>query len=496
MPAVRRSKLRTRDDDEYIPVEDDQLEPDKRRTGGPVGSFKRESKSSSFRALTPKLVVVDAEVLVNALTASNDGFPNLEQYATAVEAVYYASLTPRKRAKALIDAATYEKIQTLLFKPDCMEGTPQFRFWVRKMFKLGTGPLGQPVVCYNGRAVAIKEQIYGVLVDCHRRANHGGRDRTNAIIREHFAWVPKELVALFLKVCPTCNLKRSSDAELRGYGHEHAHAAAERSEREKRDSAPQSSRSPSPMCAADSPPFAWGVDSVAVQSEAVDFAWVEHSFRDTGVLPKSGQEAELLTASFPFFARRPTTGSSISSDSSAESGFSSRCSSFSTLPPFDPNVPLLPPLQRPTSAPVRVGMLDPFLPLMPPLSAPAMASNNGGDYFALASTRSDPARFAWQEGLRSAFDAPLGAFDLAAPFPSELITGMKALELFKADSDPTPVGAEDASADIPIDPVLLKMDAEARNRSSTARASRSNTPVEFGERVSPPFADEQQRRCT
>ena len=65
-----------------------------------------------------------------------------------------------------------------------------------------------------------------------------------------------------------------------------------------------------------------------------------------------------------------------------------------------------------------------------------MGLNGESDYFALAPTRSDPARFVWQEGIRSAFDAPLGAFDLAAPFPTEIIAGMKALDLFSIDDLP------------------------------------------------------------
>lgn len=479
MPAVRRSKARARDDDEYIPGVVDALDTEKRL----VGPVKRRPKSSSSsRPPTPNAPVMDPDVLMNALTASNDGFPSLEQYTNEVEAVYYASLTPRKRAKALIDTAMYAKIQALLVDPSSLEGTAQFRFWVRKMFTYKAGPTGLPVVFHNERPVAVKEQIYGVLVECHRRANHAGRDRTDAIIRPFFSWVPKELVALFLKACPTCNLKRSSDAELREVGHEHAHAAHERAQREQRRSASHPRRSPSPMCAAGSPPFAWGVDSVAVRGEAEDFAWVDPSFRDASVLPKSGEEAERLTASFPFFARRPTTGSSVSSDSSTGSSFSSRCSSFSLPSPFDPNVPLLPPLQRSTSAPpIRFGMSDRFLP---PISAPAMMSNGEDDYFALAPTRSDPARFAWQEGMRSAFDAPLGAFDLTAPFPADLIRGMQALELANIDSESSPDSVGNVSADIPIDPVLLKMDAEARKRSSAA--SRSSSPAEFSASASRP----------
>ncbi|KAH0834149.1 hypothetical protein J3R83DRAFT_11453 [Lanmaoa asiatica] len=200
--------------------------------------------------------------------------PGLPTYADykRIEAGYLHSLSPRKRDKALITQAMFDKIWDVLHQPEaCTIETPQFRFWVRKMFSLsgpmcvgdggwgevrvggpgaGTGSgmvypdsdsdaegthleleramgigIGQgmdgdadadtsielfsAVVLHENRPVAIMEQLYELFCYCHVRAGHGGRDKTCAVIRQHYSWVPKELTAQFVKACPTCALKRS-----------------------------------------------------------------------------------------------------------------------------------------------------------------------------------------------------------------------------------------------------------------------------------------------
>ncbi|KAI6118925.1 hypothetical protein EDD16DRAFT_1480654, partial [Pisolithus croceorrhizus] len=179
------------------------------------------------------------------ITTSQPGFPTYEQYKR-IQAAYLANLAPRKRAKALITQAMFDQIWEVLWQPDVTRiGTPQFRFWVRKMFRLvnvqgggsrigqawrashnnpenGTNSKGKarksedfpPVVLHENRPVAIMEQMYEVLCYCHGSAQHGGRDKTCAVVREHYSWVPKELVAQFVKVCPTCLLKRSGNPGL------------------------------------------------------------------------------------------------------------------------------------------------------------------------------------------------------------------------------------------------------------------------------------------
>ncbi|KZV85966.1 hypothetical protein EXIGLDRAFT_622439, partial [Exidia glandulosa HHB12029] len=142
------------------------------------------------------------------LSLSNDGLPSRAQYDKIVDE-YYANLTPRKHDKALIDAATMTDVLLALHNPGAKDiRTAQFRFWVRKMFKLDEFA-GREQVIHEERVVAVKENIYDIICSSHRAVQHAGRDRTNANIRKHYSWIPKEIVAGFVKACPTCNLKRT-----------------------------------------------------------------------------------------------------------------------------------------------------------------------------------------------------------------------------------------------------------------------------------------------
>ncbi|KAA1478181.1 hypothetical protein DENSPDRAFT_760260, partial [Dentipellis sp. KUC8613] len=148
------------------------------------------------------------------------GFPSFDEYKR-LEAAYLNSLSDRKQGKALIPQAMFEQIWDVLHDPECLAGSAQFRFWVRKMFVLrfpqttlhapASDAALTPVVLHDNRPVAIREQLYEVLCYCHALARHGGRDKTCAAIRAHYSWVPKELTAKFVKACPTCTLKRSGN---------------------------------------------------------------------------------------------------------------------------------------------------------------------------------------------------------------------------------------------------------------------------------------------
>lgn len=142
------------------------------------------------------------------------GFPTYDQYKR-IEAAYLESLSPRKRNKALISQSMFDKIWDVLHQPNALLCTPQFRYWVRKMFTLskidaedyvGEAPV---VILHENKPVAVQEQLYEVFCYCHEESNHGGRDKTCAVIREHYSWVPKDLTARFVKACPTCTPKRS-----------------------------------------------------------------------------------------------------------------------------------------------------------------------------------------------------------------------------------------------------------------------------------------------
>lgn len=99
-------------------------------------------------------------------------------------AAYLASLSKTKRDKALISSAMMENIVRVLLDPSSTQvGTAQFRFWAKRQFNLKHENDGTWSVTQEGRTVACKESIYSVLVFCHSAANHGGRDKTAAMVR-------------------------------------------------------------------------------------------------------------------------------------------------------------------------------------------------------------------------------------------------------------------------------------------------------------------------
>lgn len=141
---------------------------------------------------------------------SYPGFPSVGEYDDIQEA-YLKNLSSRKQEKALITQAMYDSIHAVLMDPtNTTYGTPQFRFWVRKMFVLAAFQ-GEYTVTHEDKPVAAKEQIYQILVHCHGECYHGGRDKTCTQIKQYYSWIPKELVAQFVKACPTCVLKRSNN---------------------------------------------------------------------------------------------------------------------------------------------------------------------------------------------------------------------------------------------------------------------------------------------
>jgi hypothetical protein len=131
------------------------------------------------------------------------GFPTADQFNDIVN-VYVSSLSPKKQAKALLTQAMYDDIREVLLHPtETKTGTAQFRFWSKKMFKL-VSVSSTHIVIHENKPVAVKEQLYDVLVQCHGQAAHGGRDKTATQVRKFYSWVPKELIARFVKACPSC----------------------------------------------------------------------------------------------------------------------------------------------------------------------------------------------------------------------------------------------------------------------------------------------------
>jgi hypothetical protein len=111
--------------------------------------------------------------------ASYQGFPSAAQFNDMVND-YLGSLSVKKQAKALLTQQMYDDILTVLLHPtETKTGSAQFRFWAKKMFRLVSTQVAH-IVIHEEKPVAVKEQLYDVLVQCHGQANHGGRDKTAA----------------------------------------------------------------------------------------------------------------------------------------------------------------------------------------------------------------------------------------------------------------------------------------------------------------------------
>ncbi|GAA5960301.1 hypothetical protein JCM10213_000866, partial [Rhodosporidiobolus nylandii] len=137
----------------------------------------------------------------------SDGFPVEADFMDQMED-YLSALNPKKRAKALMTREMYATILAVLLDPhSTAHATAQFRFWAKRMFRLVVTPTAN-LVAHENRPVAVKDQIYAILVGTHGDVNHGGRDKTSAQVRRFYSWLPKELVSRFVKMCPTCIAKR------------------------------------------------------------------------------------------------------------------------------------------------------------------------------------------------------------------------------------------------------------------------------------------------
>lgn len=119
---------------------------------------------------------------IHQTQTSYQGFPTAAQFNDMVNE-YLGSLSIKKRAKALLTQQMYDDIlQVLLHPTETKTGSAQFRFWAKKMFKLVSTQVAH-IVIHENKPVAVKEQLYDVLVQCHGQANHGGRDKTAAQVR-------------------------------------------------------------------------------------------------------------------------------------------------------------------------------------------------------------------------------------------------------------------------------------------------------------------------
>ncbi|KAI8336141.1 hypothetical protein BC941DRAFT_398061 [Chlamydoabsidia padenii] len=144
-------------------------------------------------------------------------YPSQSEFDNIVQ-TYLGNLSFKKRDKALIDRQRYNLILQVLQEPkNTSVSTAQFRFWVKKMFQLVSFQTGRLVVCHDNKPVAVREQIYTILIWAHRQSHHGGRDKTSALVRQRFSWIPKELIARFVRHCPFCITRRNGQTDIFSY---------------------------------------------------------------------------------------------------------------------------------------------------------------------------------------------------------------------------------------------------------------------------------------
>ena len=94
---------------------------------------------------------------------------------------YLSGLSHKKREKALLNGTMYHDCMAAIRNPkDTTLRTPQFRYWARKTFRVTPYHKDMILTTIDGKPVAARERILGVLKHCHLASQHGGRDKTSA----------------------------------------------------------------------------------------------------------------------------------------------------------------------------------------------------------------------------------------------------------------------------------------------------------------------------
>ncbi len=159
----------------------------KRRVPGPIGEVTGAPKRDDVGALSAEEIDKFMSPVRTLNHIDIELFPSRAVFENILY-TYQSNLSDRKRNKALISRAAYAEIQATLVEikeSRCRRGTAQFRFWVKKMFGL-IEFYGNDVVGHQGKPVAIREDIYDILVHCHDQCDHGGRDRTVEVVKDFY----------------------------------------------------------------------------------------------------------------------------------------------------------------------------------------------------------------------------------------------------------------------------------------------------------------------
>ncbi|CAM4979039.1 unnamed protein product [Rotaria socialis] len=88
-------------------------------------------------------------------------------------------------------------------------GDSQFKFWVRKNFKLIWN--GNENILYeieSNLPIVIYENLYEKIKECHEKVGHRGRDKTWIAVKKRYAWIPMDSVKIFVSQCDICSQRK------------------------------------------------------------------------------------------------------------------------------------------------------------------------------------------------------------------------------------------------------------------------------------------------
>ncbi|OJJ95568.1 hypothetical protein ASPACDRAFT_36098 [Aspergillus aculeatus ATCC 16872] len=156
-----------------------------------------------------------------------EGFPNVREFDQLMKS-YVDDLSVKKQDKALIHAKRARNIKIVLLDPkDTAIESAQFRFWVKKMFKLQAVGPGVSDVIYKVNLPRRETSGHSreALQDSNKSTStmstwRKGQDLSSSstdlfVVSKYVSCkvepatsVPKELISRFVKICPTCQVRR------------------------------------------------------------------------------------------------------------------------------------------------------------------------------------------------------------------------------------------------------------------------------------------------
>ncbi|RAH63856.1 uncharacterized protein BO66DRAFT_386733 [Aspergillus aculeatinus CBS 121060] len=205
-------------------------------------SHSRYIQSPSYSTLREALGDADIEaqessnehtMLSEPVVPPLEGFPNVREFDQLMKS-YVDDLSVKKQDKALIHAKRARNIKTVLLDPkDTAIESAQFRFWVKKMFKLQAVGPGVSDVIYkvdlprretsgHSREALQDSNKSTSTMSTWRKGQDLSSSSTDLFVvtcnvvlafsthesTSYSRRVPKELISRFVKICPTCQVRR------------------------------------------------------------------------------------------------------------------------------------------------------------------------------------------------------------------------------------------------------------------------------------------------